>query len=335
MNSFFSLIICTYNRPESLQRLLVSVLNQTRRFDEVIVVDGSDELYQKKNQLYTDNGNQVKYIRVDAPNRGLTNQRNIGLTHINEVCTHVTFLDDDLVLDPLFCFFIESSFNSSVDAVGISGVDLVENRFIKFIPGQHYDNRRYFVFNNWVALEPFRYRLRSFFGLMSQLPPDRIPKFGHGRNGFPPDSGLHQVDHIMGGIATYKKDVFNHISFSEKFKGYGLYEDFDFSVRASGIGNLYVNTSAKVWHYHDAAGRPNMFRYGRMVVRNGWYVWRLKHPNPGTNNILKWHAITLLLAFLRLCNSFSVKKKQGAFGDFLGRMVGWFSLFIVSPSKRL
>jgi len=332
---FFSLIICTYNRPESLQRLLVSVLNQTRRFDEVILVDGSEEPFQEKNRLFAANNIHLKYIEVDESNLGLTNQRNIGLKHINEVCTHVTFLDDDLVLDPLFCYFIETSFNSYNDAVGISGIDLVENRFIEIIPGQLYDNKRYYVFNNWVALEPFRYRLRALFGLMSQLPPDRIPQFGHGRNGFPPDSGLFSVDHIMGGIATYQRFIFDKIAFSEQFKGYGLYEDFDFSVRASRIGNLYVNTSAKVWHFHDSGGRPNMYRYGRMVVRNGWYVWRLKHPNPGINNILKWHAITLLLAFLRLCNAFSVKKHKGAFGDFLGRMVGWLSLFIISPSKRL
>ena len=39
----FSLIICTYMRPESLLRLLKSVNQQTLYPDEIIIVDGSTD----------------------------------------------------------------------------------------------------------------------------------------------------------------------------------------------------------------------------------------------------------------------------------------------------
>jgi hypothetical protein len=48
------------------------------------------------------------------------------------------------------------------------------------------------------------------------------------------------------------------------------------------MGKLYLNTAAQLDHYHDA-GRPNQYQYGRMVVRNGWYVWRTKNPIPHLN----------------------------------------------------
>jgi hypothetical protein len=37
-----------------------------------------------------------------------------------------------------------------------------------------------------------------------------------------------------------------------------------------------LNTAAQLHHYHDVQGRPNQYQYGKMVVRNGWYVWRVK-----------------------------------------------------------
>jgi GT2 family glycosyltransferase len=87
--------------------------------------------------------------------------------------------------------------------------------------------------------------------------------------------------------------------FSTYFEGYGLYEDADFTLRLSKIGKLYVNTNAQLGHFHDASGRPNKFLYGKMVVRNGWFVWRVKYPNPSFMARIKWNAIVLLLTFIR------------------------------------
>ena len=81
-------------------------------------------------------------------------------------------------------------------------------------------------------------------------------------------------------LKYFRKIVFDSIWFSPYFEGYGLYEDADFTLRLSKIGKLYVNTNAQLGHFHDESGRPNKYQYGKMVVRNGWYVWRVKYPNP-------------------------------------------------------
>ncbi len=301
----------------------------------MLVVDASENEYYQRMVDLMSMFTSVQYHHVDSNNKGLTKQRNFGARFINTQATHVTFLDDDLVLNSNFLECLEYSFLQYPDAIGISGLDMVENRYFKVENNQDFGKLRFYQLGDWVIREPLRYILRKNFGLMSDYPPEIIPPFGHGRNGYPPDGNIYPVDHIMGGIATYKSWIFKHISFSERFTGYGLYEDFDFSVRASAFGKLYVNTNAQVHHYHDPSGRPNYFRYGRMVVRNGWYVWRCKHPDPGFTNVLKWHAITLLLAFVLLINVFTTKKVKRFLFEFIGRIYGWFSLFIISPLKRL
>jgi GT2 family glycosyltransferase len=138
---------------------------------------------------------------------------------------------------------------------------------------------------------------------------------------------------IMGGVSSFKKQVFETLQFSTYFEGYGLYEDADFSLRLAKIGKLYLNTAAKLNHYHDVSGRPNQYQYGKMVVRNGWYVWRVKNPKPNFQDQYRWHSITLLLTFIRFSNTFTTNKRKEAFTEFLGRSVGWFSL-LNNPNRK-
>jgi GT2 family glycosyltransferase len=169
--------------------------------------------------------------------------------------------------------------------------------------------------------------------LDSDTKPGFLPEFSHGRSvGFlPPSDKIYEVEQLMGGVSSFRKRVFDSFQFSTYFEGYGLYEDADFTLRLSKVGKLYVNTAATLAHYHDSSGRPNQYHYGKMVVRNGWYVWRIKHRFPSFKAQLKWHSITLLLTFIRLTNTFTTDKKKDSFFEFLGRMVGWFSLLLNKP----
>ena len=110
-----------------------------------------------------------------------------------------------------------------------------------------------------------------------------------------------------------------------------MYEDADFTLRLSKTGKLYVNTKAQLGHFHDQSGRPNKYQYGKMVLRNGWYVWRVKFPNPSLKAKFKWNAIVLLLTVIRFSNIFTTKKRQEAFTESLGRFVGWLSLLYNKP----
>src|SRR5690606_29931927 len=135
--------------------------------------------------------------------------------------------------------------------------------------------------------------LRKKIGLLSNQPPGVMPEFSNGLSisFLPPSGKIYPVEFFMGGVSSYRKKLFEKINFSKYFEGYGLYEDMDFCLRASEIGQLYVNTGAHLFHYHEAGGRPNQFQYGKMVLRNGWYVWRIKYPKPNSVAVMKWHSI--------------------------------------------
>jgi GT2 family glycosyltransferase len=178
--------------------------------------------------------------------------------------------------------------------------------------------------------------LRKRLKLLSDRAPGIMPQFSNGLSiGFLPPSGkIYPVEFYMGGVASYRKSLFENIQFSEYFAGYGLYEDMDFCLRASRIGQLYVNTAARVAHYHEQAGRPDKFKYGKMVIRNGWYVWRVKYPSPSLKARLKWHGTAFLLTLVRLGNVITTQERKEAFTESLGRIAGWWSLLLNKPKHE-
>ena len=90
----FSLIICTYKRPQALLTLLQSVKQQTLYPNEILIVDGSPDDFTKE-MLSQHSFQNLKYFKVEDKDRGLTKQRNYGISRVSEASEVVCFLDDD------------------------------------------------------------------------------------------------------------------------------------------------------------------------------------------------------------------------------------------------
>ena len=85
----FSVIIPTYNRAKYLKKAIKSVLKQTYRNFEVIVVDdGSKDKTKKVAKRF---GGQIRYIR--QKHRGPSAARNTGIKHARG--RYIAFLDSD------------------------------------------------------------------------------------------------------------------------------------------------------------------------------------------------------------------------------------------------
>jgi GT2 family glycosyltransferase len=327
----FSLIICTYKRPQALLTLLQSVNQQTLYPNEILIVDGSPDDFTK--EMLTQNSfPNLKYFKVEDKDRGLTKQRNYGISRVSEASEVVCFLDDDTVLAPTYFEEIIKTYEDYPEALGVGGY--ITNEVTWQNVGDGYvATVNEFYYDGWKRKDGSRFVWRKKLGLDSDVPPGCSPAFSHGRSvGFlPPSDKVYPVEQLMGGVSSFRKTVFESFQFSTYFEGYGLYEDADFTLRVSKVGHLYLNTAAQLEHHHDAAGRPNQYAYGKMVVRNGWYVWRVKNPKPSLSARFKWHAITLLLTAIRVTNVVTTSKKKEAFTETLGRVVGWFSLFFNAP----
>ena len=100
MSKLVSVIIPTYSRPDFISRAIESVLNQTYKPIEIIVVD--DNGRGTNNQILTEQvltnfirSNQIKYI-VHEKNKNGSAARNTGAASSHG--EYITFLDDDDVL---------------------------------------------------------------------------------------------------------------------------------------------------------------------------------------------------------------------------------------------
>jgi len=320
-------------RPGSLSKLLDTILLQVRLPDEILIVDGSTDDETKKifqNGRY--NTLPLKYYKVSDEERGLTKQRNFGVSHVDSIMDIVAFLDDDTELDPLYFLEIEKTFESHKDAVGVSGYITNE---VQWEPvNSKNQGFSFFTIDGWSRKEDMRNRFRKALGLMPDIQPSTIGPYAHERalGGLPPSGKIYKVDYLQGAMMCFKKEIFQYISFSHYFEGYGLYEDKDFSLRAGKIGNLYVSTRAKLSHHHDPFGRPNYVKYGIMTVRNGWRVWRVAVPKPKKLDQLKWYTVTILLAWFRLGSAFKGPDRRKAFEEFLGRHIGLIKLIYSPPT---
>ena len=327
----FSLIICTYMRPKPILQLLQSVREQTLYPDKILVVDGSTnaetEIVLEENQFP-----HLQYFAVPPEHRGLTKQRNFGIERLGDEVEVVCFLDDDTVLEKDYFEEIIKTFEENQDVSGVGGVAINENGWSLAEPNKEYDPNHYYQWEGFVYKEGQRNVVRNYLGLQSNLGPGRMPAFSHGRTcGFPLTGKTYGVDLLIGMSFAFRKKVVDAIRFSPYFEGYGLYEDADFCIRALQFGKNAVNTKAQLSHFHDPSGRPNQYKYGKMVVRNGWYLWRVKNPKPSWKAKIKWHSITILLTLIRFTNTFTTAKRAAAFTEALGRTVGWWSLLLNKP----
>lgn len=328
----FSLIVCTYQRAKALKSLLASVAIQTTYPDEILIIDGSKDL-ETHRSISSQTIKNLKYFKVEEKDRGLTRQRNFGIEKLNPQSEIVCFLDDDVVLETDYFERILQTFCEKPNAVGVGGYIINE---VAWEFDRNEPREGWFGFDGYQRKEGSRFQLRALFGLQPDVAPGFMPDFGHGRSisFLPPSGKTYPVEQLMGGVAAYRKTLFEKLGFSSYFEGYGLYEDADFSLRASKLGSLWINTKARLEHHHDPAGRPNLHKYGKMVIRNGWYVWRVKYANPDLKARFKWNATALLLTLIRFTNVLTAVDKKGAFNEAAGRVAGWWSLQFDKPAGK-
>ena len=144
----FSLIVCTYMRSEPLLRLLQSVKDQSQYPNEILIIDGSIDNKTKK-ILNENRFNSLRYFSVSDQDRGLTKQRNFGISKVDHNSEIVCFLDDDIVLEFDYFENLIKAYKIYPEALGIGGY--IKNNNAKWSldlkeePIKYY----YFYFDGW------------------------------------------------------------------------------------------------------------------------------------------------------------------------------------------
>lgn len=215
-----SIIIPTKNRGEDLRCTLDSILIQTRRPDEIIVVD------QGSSPALESPAFPIPLTYIYAPYlSGLTAARNAATDRATGDIW--VFLDDDVILEPEYVEELVGAYAPEV--TGVSGIftnytvpPLLRRLFEKvFVTGAFHDDRQSIY---WHAN-----RLR--------------------------DSGVQRVKQFTGAAMSFRASVVRALRFDTNLTGASIAEDIDFCARLPLGSFLVIAPKARLFHKRSVIGR--------------------------------------------------------------------------------
>lgn len=250
-----SIIIPTYNRPLELQNCIRSILEQTLKPDELFIVDDGDLAeFPFKEELETADI-RCFYLKKAVP--GLTASRNEGIKSASGGI--IFFFDDDVVLEPDYIEEILSIYRNDAEGLigGVGGIQ--SNRYLSKLK----DYLLWFV-ETLFFLNGYREG--------RVLPSGFCTDFG--TTPFPIQKDT-PVDFLAGCAMSFRKNIFQSFSFdSDRYLGYGLGEDKDFTFRVSRKYGLIVNPHAKLLHLESRNMRIDKMLMGRQYVVSNYIFFK-------------------------------------------------------------
>jgi GT2 family glycosyltransferase len=222
-------VIPTKNRPDDLRNALASVLTQTRRPDELLIVDqsaGEDSLLLSQEMCGAVPGMTLTYIH-DPTVTGLVDAKRVGSSRAagDVIC----FLEDDVILEPAYFAEIAAGFRTRPDMIGCSGIQTNPPRTSPLYVAAH---------------DVF---FRGIF---------RDGRVRHTLEALDGRAGLIACDVLSGGLSCWRRHVFVQVTF-DVANGFHLLEDMEFSTRVvQAFGHhLYINPRARLEHVGSPVNR--------------------------------------------------------------------------------
>ena len=114
-NELISIVVPIYNVENYLRQCLDSIQNQTyKKFECIMVNDGSmDSSQQIAEEYLTDS----RFKLINQSNKGLSETRNTGISHIREESTFVAFVDSDDYIYPDLLETLIENIEDDVDII--------------------------------------------------------------------------------------------------------------------------------------------------------------------------------------------------------------------------
>lgn len=239
--------------------MLASLAVQTRRVDQVIVVDGSDPPVQEAVAQYATLG--VEYVREYPPS--LARQRNAGMARVRADVTLAGYLDDDIVLE----------------------TDAVE-RMLEFWQraGADVGGAAFTITNN---PQPGALSLKQMF-CIDHAHPGRVLPSGFASSITPQPVDI-ETEWLYGGATVWRRDVIESYPYDEWFIGTGFMEDIDFSYSVGARYRLFVVAKARLAHYSRPVRADRQRLLGKWQIVNRMHVVR-KHRGRGLSILAAWYS---------------------------------------------
>jgi len=251
-----SVVIPTYNREEHLNNCLFSLLNQTKKPFEILVIDNSETSYVKK--IINNLENQFKeqnvslYYFKNSINSGAV-ARNLGASKTKGDL--VAFLDDDVLLDSNYYEEIEKVFLEYPDALGVHGYN-------KLVNNAYQEMKNNFLYSLLDKFVKFFMISAYYEEAQSRVLPSLCITN-------PIHTSFHRIvqsEWVSTCAGVFSKKVFLKFHFDNQLMKYSWneYLDFSYSIFKENKKSLFITPQAK---YIDVATHD-----GRMPLKELIYM---------------------------------------------------------------
>ncbi|MDQ7032927.1 MAG: glycosyltransferase [Desulfonauticus sp.] len=286
-----SIIIPTFNREEDLKKCIKSILDQTIKPHEIIIVDDGDlGKFPLEDQCKKFNIHCV-YLKKDK--KGVVYSRNLGSKIAQGDI--IFLLEDDVVLFPNYIEEMLKVYKKFKNIGGVGGVIANSPK---------------------MGVKDFFMWLISLLFLNRGFKEGKILPSGFGTdyNSTPfPIKKIEEVDFLPGGVSSFKKEIFNEFQFSEKYQtetGYAQGEDREFSYRVSRKYKLLLNPQAKLYHFSSPKTNFNKKIRGRAYVFFYYLFFKDHLSDKWYRKILFWYALSGFVFIRTIAMLFFFKKRE-------------------------
>jgi len=262
--------IPTKNRPVDLEHAVASVCAQSRRPDELLVIDQSaDETSRERVDRVvaaTGAGLELIYVR-DPAIAGLVAAKKAAVARARGDI--ICFLEDDVVLERDYLRSIEGGFTRHPQMMGCCG-----------------------VVTNLPPLPRGYVRMFHFFhrGIFRD---SRVGVHGTARG---LDLPLIPSNYLSGGLSAYRREVFDAVPF-DLDNDFFMLEDIDFSTRAAQrFGErFFINANARLEHRMSPLNRAVLGTRQRRKLREFLVFYKKRRHVAGAGASLVLLLVGLLL----------------------------------------
>jgi len=274
-----TVVISTKDRLEELTNCLESLRRQTRRPEELVIVDAAGDA--KVREALDDFRSDFAKVDYHHFPSSLPQARNFAIARSSGDA--VVFLDDDLVLEAGFIEELLGTLERDPELGGACGD----------------------ITNHERDGQP----LKAAFKKLFQLPHDGDGRFRLGGAptmvyGLPDEL---EVEFLPGGLTAWRREVFKEFLFDDRLPGLGVNEDVDFSYRVSRKWKNAYNPRAKVRHLRPEPKREATLGYLRQELWSHWYLYFKNRPG----GLLGFPAACLHTAGILLRYSFRLARTGG------------------------
>lgn len=267
-------VIPTKNRPLDLILALHSIIKQSRRPDQLIIVDQSlDTISRDAVTTEMKNILEIELTYIHAPEiQGLVAAKAESLFFASGEI--ICFLEDDVVLEPEYMKSIENGFTQNNEMLGCSGV----------ITNPPKVGKLYLLFYNFFHRGIFEDSRPTVYAKITSESQELISS-----------------NALSGGLSAWRKEVFSQLDFDVK-NGFHMLEDFEFSKRASAFfgRRFFINPKARLAHNFSPINREILDLKQQRKVTEYLLYYKKHRSSPYALTAASWLLVGLFIdAFLQ------------------------------------